>query len=344
MMRARVIGVALVLAMGGCAKKKDAGEGENKAPASAEPAKEAQAPTGTTDAGPPEMERVVIAPSEPPKIELLEAGAEPRTQLRFDPDVGAKRDMTMTMRMKIGMQLGARQTPPVATPPIQATGKVEIVEKTEGRVVGRMQFGAMEVLDEPGADPKMVSAMRAQLGSFDGMSSYTTIDASGAVIDGYLEIPKGIPDNIRQTMRQMGENAGQMTVPMPDEAVGVGAKWTATTTISNMGMNLIQTATYTLEKLEGTTAHLAVSLDQKVAPGPFAPPGLPPGTKVDIKKMSSTGKGEMHIDSKAPMPDRVGMDMETHMSMGIDAGGQTQDMSMDMELSMQIESSAGGAN
>ncbi len=331
-----LLAFGLAPSLAACAKKEDP---QSSAQSQSKP----DAAAGESPAA-GEFERVEVTPGEPPKIEILEPGAEPRRELRFDPDAGRSVKMEMEMGMTMGMKMGVQQTPPVTTPPMVASGLLEVVEKRpNGEVATRLTLGAFEVLDDDGVDPRLVANLRTQMAGFSGMKSETTIDASGAVVAGFLEIPTGLPDNVRQTMRSMGESAGRLAVPLPSEPVGVGASWVATTVIENMGMKLVQRATYTLDALAGDTVSLSVQIEQEMAPGDFAPPGLPPGTQVDVEKMESTGKGKIEMNMREPMPRISTMDLETHMAMEIDAMGQKQSMAMDLEMGMELRIVEGAA-
>ena len=78
-------------------------------------------------------------------------------------------------------------------------------------------------------------------------------------------MPPGADAQTRQLMDQMKDSFSSVAAPLPEEAVGPGARWEVKMPIKSQGMTIDQTATYELVSLEGER------LTTK-APSPNTPP------------------------------------------------------------------------
>ena len=62
------------------------------------------------------------------KIELVQAGVEPRKELRFFPKVGLVDELTMTMTLAMGFELGEKSIPKSALPPMVMAMDLKVTE------------------------------------------------------------------------------------------------------------------------------------------------------------------------------------------------------------------------
>jgi hypothetical protein len=151
-----------------------------------------------------------------------------------------------------------------------------------------------------------------------------------------MKAPDTANPQVRQTIDQMQESMDRVAAHLPEEAVGVGAKWESRTTPVSQGMTINQTGTYELVAIEGDRITLKIGLTQTAANQKISNPSMP-GMKVDVVKMSSKGAGKTILDLSKILPIEAALDIKTEMTMGVATGGQQQNMDMNMDMNLKME-------
>jgi hypothetical protein len=142
---------------------------------------------------------------------------------------------------------------------------------------------------------------------------------------------------MRQMLEQMNESLSGLSSPLPEEAVGLGAKWETKMPISSQGMTIEQIVRSELVSLENGRATVKVSLTQRAANQKVSNPNMP-GLKLDLDRMSGKGNGESTIDLKHLLPVTAAMDEKTEVVMAFGGGQQKQTMKMTMDLRITMQS------
>ena len=275
--------------------------------------------------------RLDIASAEPPTITLLEAGTDPQT-LRLSPTAGATEAMRMTMTMTMQMGPG---TPKVEMPPMVTTMSSVVDSVSEGSIKATVKFESMTVEATPSTPKMLVDNLQQTLAGFESFKSSIELDERGALLGGTIDAPQGLPAPLQQTMNQMQESFGKLQVPLPEEPVGVGGKWTALSNIEQGGMKIEQTATYEVLAREGNTVKLKVGLSQKVVEPEFSPPGMP-GVTGTIERYDGGGNGTLELQLDKLTPTESEMKMSVDMKMTVDMLGQSQAQELTMDVDVTL--------
>ena len=330
--------VAALLALAGCHDKKspEAQEISTKTSEKNEVAPSAAPEPSEAPATQTGSKRVEVREAPPPEITLLEPGAEPFETLVLDPPDGLIEAFEMAMEMSIGMKLGDQRMPPM-TPPTMVVGiQVELKDKTDDalHLSQRVLDTGLREISESAAP--MAEAMREAMKGMEKFSADVELSRTGALRKASIVIADDLPPQVQQTVDQMIDNFGRLQVPLPNEPVGVGARWTAKTNMELNGMSLEQVMTYRLDGREGTRLDLSVDIVQSLASQTVAPPGMPPGSKVDIQRFVSKGSGNMKMDLAHLLPIEGRTNVELDMAMAVEAAGQKQEMEMTMTMDVSL--------
>ncbi len=197
-------------------------------------------------------------------------------------------------------------------------------------------MGEASLADEPGRLPQVAEAMKAALGSVKGMSGTGTMSSRGFNKGAEIVLPAGADPQIRQAMDQMKESFSRLAAPLPEEAVGAGARWEVKMPVKSQGMTINQTATYELASIEGERVTAKCTLAQNASNQKIQNPTMP-SLKVDLTKMVNKGTGNFRLDLAQLLPPEATLDMHSEMAMAMNMGGQKQTMTMTMDMNVQIE-------
>jgi hypothetical protein len=271
-------------------------------------------------------------------VKLLAAGSEPRTVLRLHPAAGDKQTVTMTMKMGMDMGGAAKSTPAVNIPAIVMNMDVEVKSiSADGDIFYTMTFNDATVADDTNTLPAIAAAMKTSLAGISGMTGTGEMSDCGIVKNVEMKLPATAAPQLQQTIGQMKNSFNSSATPLPEEAVGPGARWEYRTMLKSQGMNIDQTVNCELVSIEGDRLTLRTTITQSAANQKIQNPAMP-GLKMDLTKMTGTGDGTTTFDLGKLMPLSATLAEKTEVVMGMNVGQQQHAMDMKMNINVAIES------
>jgi len=268
----------------------------------------------------------------PSTVTVLAPGAAPRSPLRYKIAADHKSVMDMTMGIGMNMNVGG-QAMPMDMPPILMSATIDVTSvAANGDVTFNLAFTKMGV--GPGADPNIAAAMEAAGASITALKGSATVSSRGVTKSAKLDFSKVDP-TMQQALGQMTSSVENISMPLPEEAVGMGARWEVRQTVSGNGLTMFQRAEYEVTAMDASSVTVKVKLDQQAPAQPFSNPSLPPGIDATVDKMTGSGTGTMTIRFDSLVPTST-LETLSSMVMGMNMGGQVQSMSTDTRMKMTI--------
>lgn len=302
------------------------------------------APAASTSAAPVSASRPATPNVKAPaaangsQVKLLQAGAEPRKALRLAPKAGDQQTLGITMKMGMDLKMGEMEMPAMKIPPISMDMTVAIKEVSPtGDISYEMVMGEATMGEDPDASPEIAEAMKTSLGGVKGMTGTCKVSNRGINLGVEMKASSGANAQMQQALDQVKDSMDRVSSPLPEEAVGPGAKWESGTTVKSQGMTIKQTATYELVSFEGGRATIKTTITQNAANQKISNPSMA-GIKVDVTKMTSTGGGSATWDLSKILPMEATIDLKSDMAMGIPTGGEQQNMTMKMDMNLRLQS------
>jgi hypothetical protein len=311
---------------------------KNDAPAEAPKADPAEAQKNDAPAEAPKADAPPTPVAAEPVLKLIEAGAEPRTALRIAPTAGTSEVATMTMKMTMEMDLQGQKIP-VAMPPFVMKMGIDITEvAASGDFTYKMALKEATVGEDPSGavNPAVLEQMRGLIGKMQGLGGEATVNARGAVVKSDFVIPPDAPQELKQVMDSLQQSMGQISVPFPEEAVGVGAKWEVTTEVAQGGMKIGMVSKFELKSIEGNVVTIAHEIVQTAGAQVIEGPGMPAGAKATLLNLNGGGRGEGVFKLDGVLPTAFATAMNIALSMEVDAAGQKQALSMKTDLDLKL--------
>ena len=290
--------------------------------------------TTATAAGKKEAALVSKSP-----VKLLAAGSEPRTALRLHPSAGDKQTVVMTLKMAMSTGVAGKEMPAVNMPAMLMTMDIGVKDvSSAGDITYEMIFSDATVAADTNIPPAIANALKTSLAGIRGMTGTGRMSDHGIVKGVEMKVPAAADPQLKQTMDQMKESFSSSSTPLPEEAVGPGAKWEYKTQLKSQGMAIDQTIDYELVAIEGDRLTLRTILTQNAANQKIQNPAMP-GLKMNLTKLTGTGTGSSTLDLAHVMPvtGTLAEKSETVMSMNVGQQEQTMDMKMDMNVSFETK-------
>jgi hypothetical protein len=252
-------------------------------------------------------------------VELEDAGQEGgRVQLPGAAEVGQTGSSSATVDITLGIEgAGVDEDIPVT---LRLDYDSEVVEADASGYVVDSEFTGAEVLDGPSdADFSAVSDLV-------GVRYRETFDPDGTSNETELLDEDGLTEAQRSAYEEFGSQVESTAFDYPAEAVGVGATWTAVSTIEQQGFDLAVTYHYELTALDGDDYTIAISYDEDID-DTFSVDG----TDADVTgRLSGGGSTSGTIGN----PLALDTSIEQNLDMEIDADGSTVSMTMDITVAV----------
>ncbi|MHC4957618.1 MAG: hypothetical protein ACYTGN_04520 [Planctomycetota bacterium] len=210
-----------------------------------------------------------------PVLELIDAGRGPKRLLRYNVEPGKTHEVVMRMTMAMG---------PMRTPEIKMTMTITVNSVTpEGDIHYSYRFIGAEVAG--GGELPGMEALQ-------GLSGTGIVTSRGVTKAGTVNVPKGAPDNMKQMMANLEESMKQFSCPLPEQPVGVGAKWRLRMPIETVAFGFDQKALFELACADDETGLLKVTIVQNARNQSIEANGV----EAQLKELKSRGTGEMEYD------------------------------------------------
>jgi hypothetical protein len=275
--------------------------------------------TGASLAGPAAVARETQSP--PPTIEVLQEGKAPRAQLRLSPPAGSSENVAMTVRQSI-RQSGVSSAS-VNVPPIRANIAATLLDTTpSGDFHISFSYPSFDVLKGNGSNATTRQAVESALEGLQGLSGEMTLTAQGAVVDSSLAIPPDVDQSVGNVLDQLRDQLRSTTVPLPEPAVGTGARWRVTTELSLAGIQARQVYEYTLKKRDGSRLVLDLRGTQTAEPQSVELPGQQAGIDVRVTRYKTTFRGTVVFDLSKLLAVSGRIKGDGDQEFRVDAGGQ----------------------
>lgn len=267
----------------------------------------------------------ISAPADP-VVTVLGTGAEPRRALRYTATAGSKERVDLTMRMSLAMTMGEQSMPPMDIPAIRMGLTTDVNSITPSGDV-TFTFGFAEMSMEGGGMPPGAGD------ALKGITGVITMNDRGVVKSTKLDLAMITDPSIKQLLSSAGIE--KLAAPLPEEALGVGARWEVRQPIEVNGIRTDQKMVFEVTAMDASTATMKVTTEQTAAPQKLTPPGMPAGADVSLVSMSGGGTGTLTLQPGAVM--LLGqLDGTTKIVMDVSAEGQQQRMSTDTTLKLTV--------
>jgi hypothetical protein len=241
-------------------------------------------------------------PHAAPSVALLEPGSGQLVPLRYA--LKAAQTVSVVARGQWTLRNPAHNTEltvPTVTTPVELTPAGDLV---------RFRWKGCGLVPAPKGPRDTVTPMLVS--ALDGSTGEYTLDARG-IIGGFklyagpsdLALDAGSMQQRSLLGMEMGKGILASTVvPLPEEPVGLGARWQVRRVVVRGPLSFVLLTTYTLEKRAGSQLSLAYRLGGL----PYVGTGLRP----DELELEVSGGGTATIDLRLPMPTALDDEVQVH--------------------------------
>ena len=238
----------------------------------------------------------------PPAVELLDAGKLPHKALRTTFKTGVKQ----SLQVRSDGVLSALYGPLISTSSTMPTFvyQLEIEAKETTKESTQFAFRVTDVAAESNKEvqPAQVEAAKKAATSFRGTTGSFSINARGMVEAFSIGTPSDASLLAHDMIDQIGQAVRLASLPLPEEPVGKGAKWTATQLVKQRTARILQTTTFELLGVKGGKVRATSKYEAETPKQAIKMPGDPNGARFQLDELefSGGGKGAWRLGQLGP--------------------------------------------
>jgi hypothetical protein len=275
------------------------------------------------------------APSRP-VVELLSAGAEPRQILRYKPAVKSKQTAIITMNMEMGLSI-AGEAVPIGNLPGTAITFETLVDRVDpsGDIYYQFRYTKVELVGDFNLPPAQRAQLLTQIQKLKGVRGTVVVDDRGQTKFGKFDLPPDLDSADKKMLKQISNSVEQLSSPLPEPALGVGAKWRVSSAPKLNGMQLKQVTTFELVSVQAGSITLNVAQEQQAPPQQMSTTQLPKGKTLNLTSLVGKGQGQMvvKLDRLVPITSNLSAQMQSEMESPNPPG---EPMKMTTNIKMQL--------
>ncbi|MEY8209628.1 hypothetical protein [Corynebacterium sp. MNWGS58] len=288
---------------------------------------------------PPATENAVGLPIDAPRIEVASTGEGERAVLAYD-DVDAEQavdievtegfeqfvvrnEQLVTAAPDTGAGADTTQGPGAddsVTTTLPVAGSVLVPEGFEDSTPGA---DAARHVDFRVRDPQISdTGLAEQIASADGFGFGWLAEPNGQLATLLLAAPQQAGDEARAIVEQSITKLVSAPVIFPEEAVGVGARWSVDSRVTGES-TMLQTTTFEITELADDTVELDISIEQRPALGALSLEGLAGAEgfaddTLNVTSSNTRSHGSLTVDLRKPLPVAGELDYTTRVVYGTD--------------------------
>jgi hypothetical protein len=303
--------VASALLLGGpsCSRPAPPAHGHDAEAESSPPAESAVAKDpageGSAEALAPRQASRVSAPFPEARVKLLDAGDSPRHQLRYAWTAGKREQLSLDMRTSLLGDRAEGQLPEVPLPSVRVLVTVASTSVSEdGTLTYDWRVAFARVMTDDRSAPQVADGMRAEAVAVEDLSGTGAVDSRGLAKELSVD-PAESSDEVtsRPIALQVLQTLWNVAAPLPQEEVGVGARWQRVSELAAKNARATQTDSFTLASLDGSRGTLDDALTQIAPEQALSVPGMANGSRAQMGSMLASGVATTRFELSHLIPD-----------------------------------------
>lgn len=277
-------------------------------------------------------------------VVVRDPGEEPREVLRYRFREGQAEDTVSVMRMGMRTVMDGEWAPWLGLPPVEMAATTTVTAVNEdGSYEVEVRYTDVGLPRDSGQlPPEAMEEMEAGLASLIGMRQVLRLDDRGRILAAATSLPPGAESAVQPA--QLDAMTQELIDPLPEEPVGVGARWEVLRQTSDaMGFAVHGSNLLTLDEvLPDGRLRMGLTVDMDADPGPMS---LPEMEFVDatIDRFSTDGGGEKTVDLGLvnPIVGRTEALSEYAFTIAFGDTSETTELQMSVEFEARLMGATG---
>ena len=271
-------------------------------------------------------------------MRLLEPGQQPRRKLRYAWQVEQRETLSMDLRTAASTETAGTRQADVTFPSVHLSIALDPQSVTsDGDLHYAWRVVSTSVDESADTPPEVAEGMRTEVAGIAHLSGSAVVTSRGLAKEvamnsgGFTNGEAGtqMAEQVRQTLRDVA-------APLPEEEVGIGARWRKLSQLDEKDARVTQTETFKLVELAGDRGALDDMLAQTAPPQTLH---APPGTRRRMESMLTSGQEKVRFDLTRLVPQATFDGTTTMVLSGQSPGDTARNMRTVMRVFFAIAGS-----
>ncbi len=237
-------------------------------------------------------------PGDVRKVRLVEAGSEPRSARRYTFTAGKTETRVGSVRVAVTVEAAGQPPQQQPQPALELTMKLTPKAPTKGGFLFDVKLDKVGLAEGQGLDPRSAAEAQKQLAPLSGLGARFDVSSRGHVGEfAFAGDAKAAKAGGAEIIGLLQQTLEFVTVPFPEEPIGVGATWEDTNVSSDQGAKVKTITLFTLKEWSGDSGVVTADIKRSAPRTPLREPRMPPGTTLEID-----GKGSYTFNVKLDRP------------------------------------------
>ncbi|AKJ02478.1 hypothetical protein ATI61_108132 [Archangium gephyra] len=272
-------------------------------------------------------------------VKLLDAGAQPRSDISYTLATGRTEQLRMSFNMTRSLRHAEHTAPQLKLPSLEVLLDLTPLEQTgaEWKIKARLAHLDAKGDNTNGSleDEKIENEVDPDLAQMKGLSVSFVMSPKGYISQVEYALPEDPDPEDEATLHDLAETLwAEVTTPLPDEPIGIGATWQVLTRTPGSGMDLLQSATYRLESRNGDKVKVSMELEELVANPEVTTEAMPEGYSATVKSFKSSETGTWNLDMRAITPEQGEALQKTAVTFG--EQGEGADAADELQVDTEV--------
>lgn len=236
-------------------------------------------------------------------MKLLEDGKPPRRRLHYEWHLDEKEQLSMDLRTAVSTESAGGRQGEVPLPSVHiliAIDPQSITPDDDLHYAWRVTSATVEAAEE--TTSQLAEGLRAEVAEITRLAGSALVTDRGLAREVTITSRRpirhpgtGMAEQVRQTLRDVA-------APLPEEAVGVGARWRRLSQLDVQDAIVTQAETFRLVELQGSRGMLDDALAQTAPPQALPVPEGLEGEPARMESMLASGQERVHFDLSRLVP------------------------------------------
>jgi hypothetical protein len=272
------------------------------------------------------------------QLQLVDAGAQPRRELKFTPAPNSKQTLTMEMGMNMEMSMDGQSIAAPAKLP-KTLMKLDLTVTAvdpNGDIHYDFVYTDARLVPDPQTPKELITNMEKGLKTMVGIKGNIVTSNRGQITRQKLVLPPNMEPNLKQFLSQLNRSLDRISTPLPLEAVGTGAKWTTNLPLNMAGMKLNQKIDYEVLALNAEGATIKTKVTQSAPPQNMQLPGIHKVANIRLNSLTSQGEGQVVLRFNSLLPIQAKTSIDTTSDMSVKEAKNSKIMNMKNKTSIDL--------
>ena len=232
-----------------------------------------------------------------PSIQVVTSGKPPRRVLRWDLRKGSRETLDIDMDMTQTVVVAGDSGPAMKLALLHYEVTVETTGVTpDGTAHVEFKIANAEAIPGTELSPRVADLWTQGTAGVKGMGGTYSVDSRGVVRNVQAEVPAEATGPVRTRVASIQQLLHRTTVPLPEEEVGPGAKWTVRRVAMEGGVRIEQLSTVELTKLKGSRMDVDLNIEKTGVQQKVPSPRDQMSSPEHLLKLESTETGQLQYD------------------------------------------------